>query len=320
MGIISTITDFFRSAPEKSIDRYGLLKPIVQRQEFISKVTELVKLYMADRSAMDLLTGNRKAYSRSEEKAVEAYRIFVRSTSTIVSQNEKNKTFSGIHDALERLSIELGNVEEQFTDLFGHGTHELNTENLRISALVLLGFLEVVGEFGSWVIQLINHIDNDSATPFQTKKMVAMAGEFDDILRITQHTTKSHSAVVDYLHNLQRKGSDVTIRSDNEWLSTFVDDKQFASNELSMINNAMRNPILMIMTGRQNIASFFLEMYEARQEWLTAKIALESNKLRGLDPSSAEYMKMEKVVSKYADLVTQYEQKIERIRDGRSIY
>lgn len=321
MGIVKNITDFFRGHNEgttKPIDRYGILSPLMATSEYVKAAKDYYKVLVSGNQVTQLLGGRIKGADIDQDKAIEAYKIYVKALPAHEQAMEKQSPLSTVLITLDTVSGNLELIEDHFQDLFGSLTEGGDEAVVRSSALVVIGYLETADIFTTWLGQLSAHLvpeEIDTIPPYWTKGLLVnakVAGEF--VANNLNKWSPRYKGLLEEIKQMQRKGVDVSVKTGDNWMDEFVHDNQFSHTEQELMTAALRNPILMIASGNLARHQEKIELLTSRKDWLISKVALEEARLSGLDANSPEYKRLKKATDHYAALVTKYEQKIERMR------
>lgn len=319
MSFIQQIADLFRSkgdTTQSSSDRFGVLTPLTNTIDYLEKTKVYLKLFQSN-TKINLLLKDKTVHSNAfQDKAKNAYQLYLRSLAPHEVSMERQVALSSAQAAIDAILGNLELIEDHFQDFFGNALKD--PTSMRTSSLVVIGYIETANAFGNWVVQLTNHFvpsDDSNITPFVTKNLIdnaTMAGQFAS--RNLGQWTPRYKGFLTMLTDLNKKGADVVVRSDDVWLDSFVNEKQFSSTEQSLIIAGFNNPILSWATGRMIKQQEQLALMQYRKDWLISKIAMEESKLNGLDPLSPEYEKLKKAITYYSGEVSKQEYKIERLR------
>lgn len=316
MGIVKAVADFFKSSPKnEATDHYGILSPLLATSDYISTVSSMIKII----KDTPYLKGSVKAPNKYVENGIQAYKEYVKDLPSYEQSLEKSKPFSTILLTLESITGNLTQVEDSFQMLFGVDKNSKPEQTLRSSSLVVIGYLEKTNSFITWLSSLVEHLtvtDNEMIPPFRTKELLAKTTEMVEFSTFNLH--KWHykkQGLLSEIKEMQRKGSDLSVQADNgQWIDEFAHDTQFSPMEKDLITASLRSPIMIALTWGQVKAKDKIDLLTSRKDWLTSKIVLEQSKLRGMDVDSPEFKRLKKATDHYADLVSRYEQKIERMR------
>jgi len=321
MSIVKSIGDAFRASnkdkPNK-VDQYDILSPLMGVQDYATTGLDLIKLMAQSTNMVGILTGGISSTDKGQVAAASAYKEFIKGIPHQYVSKEREVPLYSLIASIESVVKNIGLVETNFPALFDVKNNELDESNIRSSSLVVIGYLETANDFITWAGSLIRHAteaDYDLIPPFETKSLLLKADKFGQFagFNLTNWNGNNESIITD-IKKMQRKGIDVAIKSGDVWIDTSVSDAQFTPMETDLLSASMRSPILMFIDANIRIHQWLMELRTSRKEWLIAKINLETQKMRGLDPTSPEYKKLTKAIDHYSNLVSQYQQKIERAR------
>jgi len=318
MGIVKQVADHFKSATtSQSVDRYGILSPLLASGDYITSTAEIYALFK-NSFYSDLMSGKTKTDNLHVLKAVEAYRDYVKALPPHEQSEEKVEPFSTILSALSSISGNISQIEDNFQGLFGDVAEAKPESTLRSSSLVVIGYLEEADSYATWLANLTEHMTadhDDMIPPFRTKELTNRASDMAQFAAMNLNKwSHQHGSFLAEVKSMQVKGSDVAIQSGEMWIDQFAHDNQFSSVEQNLISASLRSPIMMAMTRGHVKTQEKIDLLTSRKDWVTTKIVLEQSKLRGMNPESPEYRKLKKVNDNYANLVSKLEQKIERMR------
>lgn len=319
MFSLKAIADHLRAAPKnKSVDRYNILSPLLATGDYITSTKEAFTLLRTS-PYVAVLTGRDKTTNKNVEKAVFAYKDYVKNLSSQEQTLEKAQPFASILLALESIAGNITAIEDNFQNLFGSVSTEAPETSLRSSSLVVIGYLEQANAFATWLGSLIEHMSaevGDMIPPFHSKELLTKAAIMADFAVFNLHKWNYKTGgLLNDLKDMQRKGSDLTLQTkDGDWIDQFAHDSQFTPMEQELMTASMRSPIMIALTWSHVRLQDKIELLTSQKDWLTSKIILEQSKLRGMDPESPEYKRLKKATDRYSSMVSKYEQKIERMR------
>jgi hypothetical protein len=320
MSIVKSIGDFFRSShkdPNAKVDQYDILSPLMSVQEYANKSLELISLVNSNELVQGLLKGTVTTDNKNKVAAVKAYKDFLDGL-PYSYRSYDNESLKGLVDVSQSIIKNLDLVEKFFPQLFDLKNSNIDEANIKTSSLVVIGYLEQANEFFNWTSSFIRHLtddDNEMIPPFETKSLILKASKMGQFggFNLTNWNGSTDSIINDIRH-MQKKGVDVAIKSGDTWLDAFMNDNQFSPSEADLMTAALSNPIMMVVRANMSYHKWLMDLRTSRRDWLVAKIALETKKMRGLDRTTPEYKKLEKATEHYADLISKYEQRIARAR------
>ena len=303
---------------ERQDDRYGILSPLLATSDYLHAAADLTGT-IKDSPVLEVLRGKTKPSHKYTEMALKAYQDFVKDLRPEFESNEKKQPFSVISLILDSIIGNIQQIEDNYQGLFGEVGEQTPEQCLRSSSLLVLGYLEKSDQFATWLSSLIEHLtasESDLIPPFRTKEMIKYSEELASFANDNLHRWNPRSdGLLSEINEMQRRGSDVVIQSaDGEWIDEFAHDSQFSPMEDTLITASLRSPILWIRTRGYVKAQDKIDLLNSRKEWLTSKLIFEQSKLRGLAEGTPEYKRLQAAVHFYADAVSRYEQKLERMR------
>jgi len=319
MGFIQQIADLFRSRGSDAVassDRFGILTPLTETIDYLEKTKTYLRLFQSNTKIALLLKDKTVHHNAFQEKAKNAYQLYLRSLAPHDLAMEKQVGLSSAQAAIDSILGNLELIEDNFQKFFGDALKDPTT--MRTSSLLVIGYIQTANAFGNWVMQLTNHFvpnDDSNITPFVTKELIEnapMAGQF--VSHNLGNWTPRYKGFLTLINDLQKKGVDVVIRSDDIWLDSFISERQFSSTEQNLIIAGFNNPILSWATGRMVKQQEQLELAQYRKDWLISKIAMEEAKMHGVDQNSPDYAKLKRAIDYYSSMVSKQESKIERLR------
>lgn len=320
MDIVTSIGNFFRAAVNNKtnpIDRYDILSPLISVQEYVERTRDLVGIMEKNPRIVDLIKNPKLATNTNIANTLKSYEEFVKALPHQFQRSEMTVPFSVIHLGLNSINNNLEMVETQFPSLFGGNDAKIDETNLRTSSLIIIGYIETVSDFCTWLgsfIRLLTADDHDLIPPFEAKSVSLKASKFGSFIgfNLIQWNGGNHG-ILSTIKSMQKKGADVVIKTEDAWIDTFIHDNQFSPIEKELMGASIRTG-MMLVNLISNIKSYRLEFLTAQKQWLVAKIALETGNLSGMDPNTAEYKKLLKATEYYANAAAALQQKIERAR------
>lgn len=323
MGLLKSIGDFWRNlnieaekASLKTADRYGVVSAIATAGDNIASVKTLVKL-LSRQDKLAFLTIKNHAFANDFEKhAATAYEVYLRYLGYAFSAREHGAPFSTVIKALDTIAANLDQVENNVVGLL-NPTHA-SEESIRLSSLIVVGYIERANTLVAWLSQFAAHVTTEgqeTVTPFWTNNMISNASVVGAFVgdNLSRWSVSSGGLMKD-IKTMQKQGLDAQLKKNETWFDDVYHDAQFSSSQKDLMNASLRNPFLMLGDRFLEKRRQEIELLTTRRNWLIAKVALEEARLGGISESSPEYLKLRKVVDNYTSLITQYEQKIERLR------
>ena len=318
MGIINGIANFFKGSSHGQLDKYGILSPLMSAQEYAEATKKLLGVVSTNDGYMAKLAPKFVATSTVDVQTQVAYRSYLKGLANRDIDIEKHTPLASMVLGVTNVAANLSLVESKFNTLFGDGNDKIDEADIKLSLLIIVGYIQKATEYCAWIGQFVAHLSYDgnaSLTPFETISLAKDAERFGDFTSFNLSVwNPHHGGILNTISTMQKRGVDVAIKAGGAWIDTFVHDGQFSSGEQDLMTSSLRNPILIILDASNRATQSRINLLTSRKDWLVAKTVLESDRLRGLDPQSAEYIRLSKIVDKYADLVSKYEQKIERAR------
>jgi hypothetical protein len=319
MTMVKAVGDYFRTAmTADKDDRYGILSPLIDTGDFVTTTADMFKVFDGSVYA-DMVTGKTRPTNKHGEVAVKAYRAYCKDLPSQEQRLENARPFSTILQALESISGNISAIEDGFTSYFGSLSASKPESTLRASSLVVLGYLEHADNFATWLTNLVEHLtamDGDLIPPFRTKELLNKSDAASEFATNNLHKWSYKSGgLLNDVRQMQSKGKDLSVQAQTgEWIDQYAHDEQFSAGEQELITASLRSLPMMAITRGVVKTQNRIDLLTTRKNWLTAKIVFEQSKLRGMDANSPEYKRLKKATDHYADLVSKYEQKIERMR------
>jgi hypothetical protein len=313
MSIVKTLGTFFRTSAGKPVDKYSILTPLMASGEYLTQVLNLISTINTP-ELQSVLIGKNANNDRTVSAGVSAYRDYIRGLPNRDQMSERTAPFSTVVSAIAIIQTNILQIEDNFQALFGGMTSSDAT--MKASSLVVLGYMERVDSYATWLTMLCEHLaasENDSVPPFRTKMLLSGAADMAQFATANLHTWNStNTSVVAEVKNMQRQGKDLTMQSGDAFIDDYAHDNQFSPAEQELLTASLRNPAMMVLATHHLITQWWADVLTSRKEWLTAKILLEQAKARNMDPGSPEYRKLQKACDHYAALISKYERHIER--------
>ena len=325
MSVIKSIADLFRSTktpPKTTHDgqQIDVLGPVMQTRDYLKGTLDLLMIMMLNDAEMAPLKDPKSEAASHNQVVIKAYRDYVKGLPSSLSGEEAKEPLITVEHTLAQALLNVEQIEDEYHNIFNFKHGEDVAENMRTSTLIIIGYLETVNQFASWVGSIVRHLtknNDDLIAPFETKTMDIKAKFFGEFAGVSHaRWDGKHGSIVKTISDLHKRGADVVIKANDTWLDTFIHDSSFSQMEQELLSNSFRNPIMMLINDYTSYQQEEVELMESRKEWLIAKISFENEKMRGLDHESPEYKKLQKITQHYADKVSMYEQKIARMRHG----
>ena len=325
MSVLKAIGDFFRKPQtEQSTDQHSILAPLILTADAVEKTKVFLDLLKQDKTILDVLSRNGpmrpdRAHSKSVDTALKAYKDYVRGLPGHERDMETRTPLSTLMSGLTMVLTNIQHIEDNFDFLFGSATHHDAEHSVRSSSLVTIGYIERAGKFALWVGLLGEHLtasddEHMLIAPFKSNFLTSQAASMSEFVALNLNKWSSQEGFIKEISDMQKRGSDVSVQSGGMWIDEFSHDNAFSHSEQDLMAASIRNPISMLIGQYTSLAQLMIEMLEAQKDWVISKIAAHEAKLRGMDPESTEYKKLQITVRHYADLISKYESRIERIR------
>lgn len=311
MSIFSPITKLFKSAlpEEATTDRHEILLNLMRAQQYHEGAMKLLNLVKNN-------YGDKK--TKYSEIAMKAYHEFSKKLPSSYSNMGLKDPFSDLIEVMESVSVNLEAIEENFPTLFVGREGKIDDGDLRASSLVVMGYVQMVEDLCTWTKILLEHLTaeaNDTIPPFRTKYLTTHADRMASFATFNLTSAKSKgSRVIETVRTMQAKGVDAALKNGDIWIDSFVHDSQFSPMEKDMITASLLPFTMTFIHTYASVTKWWIDWNTANRDWLTAKVLFETEKLNGMDPSSSEFKRLKHAVDHYSDLISKYDQRLERAR------
>lgn len=320
MAILKALVSHFKNATSTSKSgKFGLLSPLIASGDFVKTTIDMFQLLKTNPTYKTLLLNKETPTQKSLVSAYTAYQTYIKTLPNSDFNLEKKEPLSTIVKALQAMHQTVELIEDHFKEIFGSTTIEKPEEQLKSSSLIVIGYLEQVDHYCTWASNFVEHLTasaKEMIPPFRTKMLlntVKDVAEFATLNLYKWHP--EHNGFLNHLKEMAKQGKALALQTkEGAWIDDYASDDHFSETEQTLLKASLRSPITMGISFGINRVQALLDLLESRKEWLTAKIVMEQAKLRGLDENSPEYKRIQKACDHYADLVSRYEQHIERIK------
>lgn len=320
MGILKAIVSHFKQASSTSKSgKFGLLSPLIASGDFVKTTIDMFQLLETNPNYKATLLAKEVPSQKSTAAAYTAYQSYIKALPNIDFNLEKKQPLVSIVKALEAMHKTVELIEDHFKEIFGATTIEKPEEQLKSSSLMVIGYLEQVDHYCTWASAFVEHLTasaKEMIPPFRTKMLTSESKQVAEFAMLNLYKWHpDHNGFLNHIKDMAKQGKSLALQtSEGTWIDDYASDDHFSETEQNLLQASLRSPITMGVSFGINKIQALLNLLESRKEWLTAKIVMEQAKLRGLDENSPEYKRIQKACDHYADLVSRYEQHIERIK------
>lgn len=261
---------------------------------------------------------NTRAKDEVTQAIVQTHNLVFHDLPSRTQSDERHHAFGCLVPVLEILQKDLDAIRSNFPKLFGvDQTTELKLSDIKVSTMIVVGYLEVVVRFVSWCVYLVTAVTESSdkesgfrMPPYQLKALVETAHLqsqlMNDVLSRPVGTT-----ILSEIEQIRERGGDVYIQTQGEGLDAYAHERDYKAAELNYIGGFMYN--LVSFVGNKLI-TYRRERYEqlkAMREFMATKVSLLHLQMSRMDNhQSQEYKKLEKIAANYANLIAQHDKKI----------
>ena len=259
------------------------------------------------------------------------YHKYIAAINNVAKRAESNKFLGSIHTVVERAAKDHVLMLDKFKSLFDDGTDqtEITPEQIRISHTAYLGYLSSINTlimYTTYMISIINdttripgyrikYIEDNLNTVVQLVNTITLRGNSQNIITDVQEITK---------------GGNTLVYNDEVSTEVFAEAAlaavTFISSHWGTIT-ALGTLVYIAVVGPRNIILWFGEswaewnraVYErnkALREWMITKVALLRMQAEGMDTSSPEYIKLQQILTKYSEIIANYDKKIAEYENG----
>ncbi len=299
---------------------------VIDKIDVLNSVEELIDTLHALRDAMmdsrvqtklRDIARNPKPATAYDKMVKDAYEIYFKALPSSVQMVERRDAFGSLLSAINTGLDDLSQIKESYPDLFG-GTQssDMQATDLKMSAVVTLGYLESLMDLTSWTVYLLNtslsSVDPASpqVPPYQTTLLKTDA---DAVAQTVAEifNRMGNETFLSAIESLRRRGRDVYIETDGHTIDQYADDRDYNTVELNRAQRFMRSGALMIGQAYIQYRQSRYEKLKTMRGWLATKVGLLNLQLSGhADKNSAEYHRLEKVVQNYSNQMSLYDKKI----------
>ncbi len=308
MSVLSAITNIFKSNSKEDVtstDRHEILRNLLSTQQYVEAVLRLINV-IKDRP----LDGG----TPYKDVAIITYKQFSNDLPHHIGAKASKEPFSDLISIFNLVDSNLKGIEDNFPSLFVGREGKIDETDLRASSLVVFGYIQMTDDLCTWTKILLEHLTSDTGDmipPFRTKFLKNNTKKLADF---SNFVLSSHNQIIDVISQMQKKGTDAVLKNSDAWIDAFVHDSHYSMMEREMIAAATMPIAMIFIRTAASLRKWWIEFLVNNREWLTAKVIFETEKLNGLDPNSAQYKKLKRTVDYYSDLISTYDQRLERAR------
>ena len=257
------------------------------------------------------------------------YHDYFKQLSPIARRAETTLIFKSIRDAVGYILTDHNKIRDTFDSLFNQGTDvsEITIEQLKLSHATIFGFINLSALLCDWFCfiytSLVGNPEDKLRVPAYRIQVIMTST--DSVAKFVSDVVNrgAHKDILDVLAEIKSKG-DVTLYTENASLDTYanINDYPGALNFMGSFAKILIggigvglllkkvNPILFV---REFFTQRAHEQYKrniATRDWMATKTAILQMDMANVDPSSPEYQKLVNVLSKYSDIIAEFDKKI----------
>ena len=312
MSVISDLVSYVGSVKDKFTHtrKSDLL-------DYFSVEEQMLNVFLSsmDSSYADLLANKIKTQSTDEQvkDAQKAYALYLSSLSPRYVQQEKRSPLSTIIHAVEVFQRNEHIVLNNYLTLFNQPGNDVSWENVRLTQILILSYFTRASEFTTWAFYLamfLNPTEGVTIPPYRKDYLFAHAKESAEYADLT---LSNEDVTIDKrIASIRKAGKDLMVYNDGVAMDQYVDDSILDDDTEATLSHAMRNPIAMFMAWKDSRRLLKIEQLRSRINWLRAKVTQHALDVEKADPDSEEYKKSSVLLQRYSDILSSYDQKLER--------
>lgn len=189
----------------------------------------------------------------------------------------------------------------------------------KISTYAFIGILkqsEVYGFFSQYFFSLIMNLCNQNNTEVPKYRVAYLKKYFVEFVHITNEmcNTKGKYGFIKDLEIVEKKGINFQVySSDNTFsLDSVANVKDYPSSVISSLIFVPTFFNIFALAGEALIKYQYNKINKIKdtKEWLETRVALLKMDMNGVDKDDPEYIRTEKIVAKYDDMIIKYDKKI----------
>lgn len=265
--------------------------------------------------ALQSICSNPRPVNDQQRAIASTHTIILNNLESQLQRKERVSAFSIVADLADAVASDVELIRTKY-DMFFGPAHEadIDPRNVRMSMALAIGFLAQAYDLCSWGTHLISvagaAVGGDSAPPYQVKGLsiqaVTIARFANDILG------RSHGrTIADVVAEMKRRGTDVFADTGSETVADYAVDSDYSPAAQKSLARFTVGPLNMKsgiagITARYNKYQGQKEM----REFMQARVALLTMQMSHIDPTSAEYRRLESIVKHYAVKIAQEDKRI----------
>jgi hypothetical protein len=312
----TTVQSVSKEDRDAKYQKYGVSQELVGLADLAESVSLAIDQLQSDPTVRAALLSATRAHSTRTDAAPNLYFKYVKYLGGGIRNNELREPLSTLEDATKVAIANMKDVERNFTALLD--SLFTTDAEFRTSSLIVLGYLDQTRMFLEWVSKLYGVLttpDTGSISKY-TLSWLEDSAEKVSAYVTSNLTTWTAGGILKAVRRLQQRGLDVPVVTGDQYIDDYVEQNQFTAPELQLMGSSMFSPIMAVHNHILEFQDYLHKVDLARRDWLRAKIDYESRRIRGMDPQSPEAVKLHRVIDNYANMLSKYEQAVERYRHG----
>lgn len=252
------------------------------------------------------------------------YHDYFKSLPTNGQSMERKDPLSSWRYVVERACSDLAYLAQHF-----NVDETANGKALRLSMIVVDGYITMAGEFFQWIFyQLATAVNyrpdfiktevprldgySPPGAPYMAKKAASMTQDAISFARsiLVRHNRDSFP---DLIKQMKETGRDVLLETAGHTFDNYADEKNYKKDELNYAEFGFRNPISAFNTRSLIKAKEIYDRNKATRDWLAACVARSNLNAHQAAEGSPEQKKYQALTQSYLDLVSEYDKKLAQL-------
>lgn len=319
MSVIKSVKDFFAKKKDKSLNTTELFGSADMTADALGTIMDAIH---NEAFAADMIETLTAVESNSRQHAYlsgAAYAEMIKVLPSVWKQHEIKSPLICLEAIIGTLIHDLRDIMSNYRAYFADET--LKDEDLRISNLVITGYIEAAERFTSWLQWIILVQSSYSRTGMKINqsgpakyivKSIELALPTVKQLASEILSRKRGTTFMSILSALRESNNDVAVSQDGVDITVYAEDSSFSRVELQYTQMGLSNPFIMLGKVVSLYKKTMYEKQRSLREWISMRIVQLEQERNGLDPQSSEYQKIEHVLTKYLDQISHLDAKIKQ--------
>lgn len=318
MSIIKAIGDKIKSILGKdsgsAIDKIAFAQTLEDLSESLSDLANALQ----DKSVSAKLTQLVKARNGTgvnDQLFKDAYIAFFSQLSGKAQQTERRAPLESVKQAALSGAKDLNDLRDNLDTLLGDGA-DIPLTNLRFSGVTILSYVAQLDTLFTWANFLIDTaLASTKPAPYITNALNSETPTAVNIVNTILNRGKSQD-FMSQINTIRDSSQDMNVSVGGHTIDNFATDNDFSPTALSMSAGFLKSPALALGRMYAQHQKAKSDRLKLTRDWLRNRVALLQMDMNKVDPESAEYKRLQKIVDNYNEMIVAEDQKIARYENS----